>query len=93
MLTASTTTDIIMKSRLEPNMDQVIIEVQLASGQDIGFELKEIDGRVIYKWKDQYLDSGTHALRLKLPEAIHGKFILGLVAEDNDINHILFISE
>jgi len=68
-----------------------MIEVQLPTSQNIGFELKETDGRLIFRWKEQYLESGSHFLRLNLPKDTHGKYLLGLVADSNEIDHIILI--
>ena len=87
------TPDISMKSRLTPDMDQVMIEVQLLKRQSIGFDLKETDGKVIFRWKDQYLDKGTHSLLLKLPDNTSGKYLLSLNSESDDINHLLLIKK
>ncbi len=71
-----TSSEVVIKSRLSKDNNQVYIDITMPATQDVGFEIYDSEGKVKHLWNEQELHEGRHQLKLTLPELTMGKYLL-----------------
>lgn len=71
-----TSADVVIKSRLSKDNNQVYIDITMPTTQEVGFQIYDDEGKIKHLWNEQELHEGRHQLKLTLPELTMGKYLL-----------------
>lgn len=60
------------------------VELILRMAATVRFELKNHEDKLIFFWKERDLRQGTVLVQLKMPDIDPGKYILRVIADENE---------
>lgn len=89
--TLTNATDVEVRSTLNRTQDKVLIDIQLPSDSEVGFEIYNGIGAIKHLWHTQSLDEGRHQLALTLPALEAGKYLLHIKVNDTVYKHLVFL--
>ena len=80
-----------LKSIVSDDRSKVFIELKIPDEMLVGFELFDADNKIVHYWHDQTLATGSHFLKLDLPELSSGNYVLKTLIDNEEYKHLIWM--